>query len=123
MNIALLGKERIGDDLLALRRIIHHHAPQCGLDTGNAAAVRQFIDGTYPPRAALNPDYLRACREMRAMLILLQRLEASTSEDIGFEALSRLWQDHNEILARYRIPDIHHEGMAPGAMLAIPAQA
>ncbi|MDQ5906275.1 MAG: hypothetical protein QG590_756, partial [Pseudomonadota bacterium] len=31
MNIALLGIERIGDDLLALRRIIHHHAPLCGL--------------------------------------------------------------------------------------------
>jgi hypothetical protein len=123
MNIALLGKERIGDDLLALHRIIHHQAPHCGLDTADAASVRRFIDGTYPPRAALNPDFLRTCREMRAMLILLLRLEASTSEDLGFEAVCRLWRHHDEILARYRIPDIHHEGMAPDAMLAAPAQA
>lgn len=123
MNIALLGMERIGDDLLALRRIIHHHAPLCGLDTADAASVRQFMNGTFPSPAALNPDSLQACREMRAMLILLLRLEASTSEDLGFDAICRLWQHHNEILARYRIPDCHHEGMAPDAMLAGSAQA
>ena len=43
----------------------------------------------------------QVCQELRAMMILLYRLEASSSEDLGVEGLRRLWHQHGEIMARY----------------------
>lgn len=89
------------EDIQALRRLIVQLAPQCGLDLNNRAAVRQFLDGEQDKlrSESINPQ---RCHELRTMLILLYRLEASSSEDLGVEGLRRLWHQHGEILARFK---------------------
>lgn len=88
------------EDMQALRRLIAQLAPQCGVDLGNRSAVRHFLDAD---SASIRSESIdpRICQELRAMMILLFRLEASSSEDLGVEGLRRLWHQHGEIMARY----------------------
>ena len=88
------------EDMQALRRLIAQFAPQCGVDLGNRASIRHFLDSDQANSRSesINPQI---CQELRAMMILLYRLEASSSEDLGVEGLRRLWRQHSEILARF----------------------
>lgn len=89
------------EEMQALRRLIAQLAPQCGVDMANRASIRQFLDGN---SASLRGESIdpQICQELRAMMILLYRLEASSSEDLGVEGLHRLWRQHSEILARFQ---------------------
>lgn len=89
------------EDIQALRRLITQLAPQCGLDLSNRLAVRRFLDDDQIAGRSESIDP-QICQELRAMLILLYRLEASSSEDLGVEGLRRLWHQYSEILARFR---------------------
>lgn len=89
------------EEMQALRRLIDHLAPQCGVDMANRASIRQFMDGDQAARRSESIDP-RLCQELRAMMILLFRLEASSSEDLGVEGLRRLWYQHGEIMARFQ---------------------
>lgn len=89
------------EDMQALRRLIVQLAPQCGVDLGNRSAVRHFLDNDSAASRSESIDP-QTCQELRAMLILLYRLEASSSEDLGVEGLHRLWRQHGEILARFQ---------------------
>lgn len=84
------------EELQALRCLIRDLAPRCGFDIDDRNSVRQFLDNAHAKR----PDP-RLCLELHAMLILLFRLEASSSEDLGVEGLGRLWRQHGEIMTRY----------------------
>ncbi|WP_428827790.1 hypothetical protein ACLIKD_07405 [Azonexus sp. IMCC34842] len=101
MSLSSFGPEHNPEDLQALRRLIARLAPPCGLDLSDKSAVRRFLDGAQPaPQGAAETG-----QELRAMLILLFRLETCSSEDLGFAGLRRLWLEHSETLARYRRPD------------------
>lgn len=86
---------------MALRRLISELAPRCGLDLTDRAAIRHFLDGNSPLSRGESIDP-QICQEVRTMLILLFRLEGSSSEDLGFDGLRRLWHQHSEILARFQ---------------------
>lgn len=90
------------EDMHALRHLIAEFAGQCGLDLSNRIAVRQFLDDNQVSSRSEIIDP-KICQELRAMLILLYRLEASSSEDLGVEGLRRLWHQHSEILSRFQI--------------------
>lgn|SRR5574343_1169861 len=96
-----IGTANPPEDIQALRRLIGLLAPQCGLDLANRGAVRQFLDHDAAGNRseAIDPQL---CHELRAMLILLYRLEGSSSEDLGVEGLRHLWRQHGEILARFQ---------------------
>ena len=100
MNLAILGPSHASEELQALRRLIAQLAGQCGLELSDKSAVRRFLDADHPflpgPLATSETG-----QELRAMLILLYRLEACSSEDLGFEGLRRLWLQHSETLARH----------------------
>ena len=101
MSLSSFGPEHNPEDLQALRRLIAHLAPQCGIDLSDKSAVRRFLDGAQPTRGGM----AETGEELRAMLILLFRLETCSSEDLGFEGLRRLWLEHSATLARYRRPE------------------
>lgn len=82
----------------ALRHLIRDLAPLCGLDLDDRHSVRQFLDPTKLAGEGTDPE-LHA--ELRAMLILLFRLEGSSSEDLGFHGIRNLWRQHDETLARF----------------------
>jgi hypothetical protein len=86
------------EELFALRRLIGELAPQCGLDLADRAATRHFLDGQASHSESIDPQL---CQELRAMLILLFRLEACSSEDSGLSGMRRLWRLHGETLARF----------------------
>lgn len=89
------------ESLRTLRRAIEHLATACRLDLGNRPAIRRFLDND---PASLQHRYAdpKACQELRRMLILLYRLEACSSEDLGYSGLDRLWHQHDEIVRRFR---------------------
>jgi hypothetical protein len=91
------------EDLQALRRLIIRLAPQCGVDLQNRLSIRQFLDNDSAARRSESVDP-QLCLDLRAMMILCYRLEASSSEDLGVEGLRRLWHQHGEILARFSEP-------------------
>ncbi|PKO36537.1 MAG: hypothetical protein CVU33_17795 [Betaproteobacteria bacterium HGW-Betaproteobacteria-6] len=101
MMRATPATNRHPEDMQALRRLIAELAPQCGVDLDKRAAVRQFLDHDSATSRSESIDP-QLCQELRAMLILLYRLEASSSEDLGVDGLARLWRQHGEILARFR---------------------
>lgn len=88
------------EDMKGLRQLIARLAPQCAVDLGNRASIRLFLDNDLAASHNESVDP-RICQELRAMMILLFRLEASSSEDLGVEGLRRLWRQHGEIMARY----------------------
>lgn len=96
-----LETSHLPDDMQALRRLIVRLAPQCGVELGNRSSIRHFLDGD---SAACRSESIdpQLCQELRSMMILLYRLEASSSEDLGVEGLRRLWRQHGEILARFQ---------------------
>ncbi|MDP3538850.1 MAG: hypothetical protein Q8S26_09115 [Azonexus sp.] len=101
MRRSILGPSHHPEELLILRQLICQLAPQCGLDLGNRASVRSFLDQDAAASRSESIDP-KLCQELRAMLILLYRLEASSSEDLGVEGLRRLWHQHGEIIARFQ---------------------
>ena len=102
MNLSIPGVTHESEDLLALRRVIAQHAERCGLDLTDPLAVRQILDGDCSP--CQTPAHApQGCHELPAMLTLLFRLEASSSEDLGISGLRRLWRQHGEILSRFHL--------------------
>ena len=85
------------EDLHLLRRMIVQLAERCGLDLEDSSAIRRFLDGDFSPIKGHDCD-TRSCDDLKAMITLLFRLEASTSEDLGISGLRRLWHRHSEIL-------------------------
>lgn len=95
MNDALPAINPDRQELAALRQAINHLAVRSGLDLTDRSTLRALVAGnltTLPD--ADSPNYV----ELRTMLILLYRLEDSTSEDIGIDGLQRLWRQHGEIV-------------------------
>jgi len=88
------------EELQALRRLIGELAVQCKVDLSERTALRRFLDHDCAAGQRQDCDP-QIAHELRAMLILLFRLEASSSEDIGIEGLRRLWHQHGETLARF----------------------
>jgi len=109
MSLSMTGTSHAAEDLLALRQVIARLAARDRLDLADRQAVRRFLDGDFStsPEAARDPQ---SSHELRAMMILLFRLEASSSEDLGIDGLRRLWRQHGEILARFRT----HEPLQAG---------
>ena len=102
MDLSMPGVTHAAEDILALRRVIAHLAERCELDLSDPYAVRHFLDAD----SSHDQESVRAHQdgaELRAMLTLLFRLEASSSEDLGNDGLHRLWMQHSEILARFHV--------------------
>lgn len=89
------------EDIQALRRVIAQLAGRCGIDLGDRAVLRRVLDGDFGNDQAA-PDNRQQVQELSAMLTLLFRLEACSSEDLGIAGLLGLWREHGRILARCR---------------------
>jgi hypothetical protein len=113
MNLSMLGVTHASEDILALRRVIAHLADRCDLDLADPIAVRHFLDGDSSHGKASARQH-QVCEELRAMLTLLFRLEASSSEDLGITGLHRLWMQHSEILARFHVRKPLQAGLENG---------
>ncbi len=100
-QIQIPAAGRQSEEMQPLRRLIVQLASQSGLDLSDRRAVRRFLDDEVMTGRgeSVAPEI---CRELRAMLILLYRLEASSSEDLGVDGLIRLWHQHGEIIARFQ---------------------
>lgn len=100
MSLSVFEPSHASEELQVLRRLIAQFAGQYGLELSDKSALRRFLDADHPLHpASLAPS--KTGQELRAMLTLLFRLEACSSEDLGFEGLCRLWQEHSETLARH----------------------
>ena len=86
-----------GDDLLALRTHIGRLAMVCDLDISHDATVSRLLAGDFSGCH----DHRREAELLRALLVLLYRLEASISEDLGIDGLIGLWQRHNALLIEH----------------------
>lgn len=85
------------DALRALRRLIAELANRCAIDLNDSDGIRKLLH--HPVESErIDPQ---AVIELRNMLILLFRLEASSSEDIGIDGLRKLWHQYSETLARH----------------------
>ena len=115
MRISILDLSDTPKDLLALRRAIDQLADRCGLELADGPALRRLLDGDFSACRA-SARNLKECQELSAMLTLLFRLEASSSEDLGITGLRRLWRQHGRILARFRgrkpMADSGHDELA-----------
>ena len=89
------------DDLQALRRAIAQLADRCGINLLDGAALRRLLDDDFSDCRGGRRD-LQYAQDLSAMLTLLFRLEASSSEDLGISGLRRLWRAHGTILAHFR---------------------
>lgn len=89
------------EDLKALRHAIGRLAAECSLDLDSRPAIRRFLDNDPAGIPGRRGDP-KACQELRHMLVLLYRLEASSSEDLGCSGMHRLWHQHDEIVRRFR---------------------
>lgn len=85
-------------DLPALRRIVSRLAERSGVDLAHPPSVRALIDGELSCDSISNRQ---AIADLRSALILLYRLQDSSSEDLGVHGLQRLWHAHQEFVARY----------------------
>lgn len=110
MSLSPVRSSSAAPELLDLRQVIGQLAPRCGLDLADRAAVRGVLNGEF---ARCPAGAGGCCQELRALLILLYRLEASSSEDLGIDGLGRLWHQHGEILARFRRAERHGSGQRP----------
>ena len=86
------------EDIQALRRVIAHLAGRCAIDLTDRAVLRRVLDGDFGNDQATRQQV----QELSAMLTLLFRLEACSSEDLGIDGLLGLWREHGRILARCR---------------------
>jgi hypothetical protein len=98
MSQAILGTNCPSDDLWMLRSLIEGLAQRCSVDLADPRVVRRYLDGDFPACLALYPDE-QAHQKLRTLLILLLRLEVSSSEDLGNTGLRLLWEQHQKILA------------------------
>lgn len=89
-----------GEDLLALRTHIGRLAVICGVDINSDDNVSRLLAGDYS-KCHQQP---RQAETLRGLLVLLYRLEASVSEDLGIDGLVGLWQQHNAILIQHGFP-------------------
>jgi|GEM_PF-4901962 hypothetical protein len=113
MSLSAFAASHNSEELLALRRLIAQLAEQCGLALSDKAAVRSFLDNDPALCPTLRADS-NTDQELRTMLILLFRLEASSSEDLGFEGLRRLWLQHSETLARHNVHELMPAKLSQG---------
>ncbi len=97
------------DDLLALRTEIGRLAMACDLDISRDDNISRLLAGDY----SLCHKHGRQAELLRALLVLLYRLETSVSEDLGIDGLVKLWQEHNGLLALHGFPIASQPGMAP----------
>lgn len=107
MSLSIFGPSHASEELQSLRRLIAQLAAQSGLELSDKAAVRRLLDSNHsrhPAPCAAG----QTSQDLRAMLVLLFRLEDCSSEDLGFEGLRRLWLEHSETLARYRTHEARH---------------
>ncbi|KAF0161679.1 MAG: hypothetical protein FD157_4120 [Rhodocyclaceae bacterium] len=98
-----------GDDLLALRTHINRLAIACDLDINHGDTVTRLLAGEF----SHDLDHGREVEVLRALLVLLYRLEASVSEDLGIDGLVRLWQQHNKVLVLHGFP-VHSQPVPNG---------
>lgn len=94
----------VSEDILALRRLIEDIAKLYSIDLTDKAVIRRILDGDLShiqTNAGLSSG-ASLCEELPAMLRLLFRLEASSSEDLGISGLRQLWSQHRDTLARFR---------------------
>lgn len=89
-----------GDDLLALRTQIGRLAVLCDVDISRDGNLTRLLEGDYSECH----QHPREAELLRALLVLLYRLETSVSEDLGIEGLVRLWGQHNNLLALHGFP-------------------
>lgn len=89
-----------GDDLLALRTHIRRIAIVCGVDISRDENVGRLLAGDFSQCRA----HGREAEVLRALLVLLYRLETSVSEDIGIDGLISLWQQHSALLVQHGVP-------------------
>jgi hypothetical protein len=89
-----------GDDLLALRAHIGRMAIVCGVDISRDDTVGRLLAGDF----SQCQRHGREEEVLRALLVLLYRLETSISEDLGIDGLVDLWRTHNDILIRHGFP-------------------
>lgn len=88
------------EDLQALRRLIDDLARQHRIDLTDPAVIARIMEGdaTIGGAPAIDPQRFE---DLSSMLRLLFRLEGSSSEDLGFSGLCRLWERHREVLRRF----------------------
>jgi hypothetical protein len=102
MNPSTAQSNRVCTDLDELARAIQQLALHCSLDLNNALEVRRFREGDFSLEQALSRDF-STCQELRTMLTLQLRLEASSSEDIGIDGLNFLWSQCGNVLKRFTV--------------------
>ena len=88
MRTSIFDLPQSCEDILALRRVIAEFAGRCGIDLADGNALRSLLDGDFSECRAAGPQR-QNCQELSAMLTLLLRLEASSSEDLGITGLRR----------------------------------
>lgn len=89
------------EELQALRQLIEDIARQYRLDLSDRAVLPGIMDGD-PAAVRASGISSQQLEELSAMLRLLLRLEHSSSEDMGFHGLCRLWEILRGILERFR---------------------
>jgi hypothetical protein len=102
MNLSMPRVTQACEDIPALRRIIAHLSERCCFDLTDRSTVRFLLDGDFSACQAFAADR-QTFQDLRAMLILLFRIESSSSEDLGIAGLRTLWRQHSEIVARTRV--------------------
>jgi hypothetical protein len=107
MNLSILEAGRDDDDLGPLRRMIARLANRCELDLHDSAALKRFLEGDFS-RCKTSDWDLRCCQDLHSLIILLFRLEASTSEDLGISGLYGLWNRQSQLLARIGVLETTH---------------
>jgi hypothetical protein len=110
MRTSILEPRPGSEDLLTLRRAIAQLAERCHVDLTERTALRRILDGDF---SCCQATELEDCRQLAAMLTLLFRLEACSSEDIGMAGLRRLWRQHGRVLARFRLRRPVTDGRQP----------
>jgi len=102
MRPSLLDPPHSSEDIQTLRRIIAQLAERCSVDLTDRATLRRILDGDFSSGQTPLGDR-PPMRDLSAMLTLLFRLEASSSEDLGITGLRRLWYEHARMLVRFRV--------------------
>lgn len=89
------------EELQALRHLIEDLARQYRIDLSDRTVLGGIMDGD-PAAVRASGISSQQLEELSAMLRLLFRLEHSSSEDMGFPGLCRLWEVLHGILRRFR---------------------
>lgn len=84
-------------ELAALKAALSEFAGGLGVDLNDRRSLRALISGDWSELSLARSE----CEKLRTMLVLLYRLEDSSSEDIGIQGLQHLWRQHGEIIAAH----------------------